>query len=63
MKYLTTTQIATRLGIHPSRVRRLADQLGVGTKVENANLRLYTEADAAKIANRSTGLRGVRKKP
>lgn len=53
---LTTTDVAARLGIDPSRVRRLAQTHGIGTKVGRDWL--FTEADVAAMQQHSTGKPG-----
>lgn len=51
---MTTSEVAKRIGIHPSRVRRLAEVLRVGTKTDGGQY-LFTRADYAAIESRSTG--------
>lgn len=50
---LTTRDIARRVGIHPSRVRRLAIRYGVGTKVGRDYF--FTMHDYKVIEAKSTG--------
>ena len=45
---LTTAQVAARLGITPGRVRQLAIEHGIGTKI-NERTRVFTEEEAAMI--------------
>jgi len=48
MVSLTTTQVAARLGINSSRVRQLAIERRIGTKI-NSRTRIFTEEEAAMI--------------
>ena len=54
---ITTTEAATRLGIDPSRVRRLAQKYDIGTKVGPRAL-VFSDDDLAKLRERSTGKAG-----
>lgn len=54
---LTTTQVAARLGIHPSRVRRLAEHHQIGTKL-GPRAWAFTEQEVAMLARHSTGVPG-----
>jgi hypothetical protein len=53
----STTDTATRLGIDPSRVRRLAERYGIGTKV-NDRAWVFTDADIGRLRAISTGRAG-----
>jgi hypothetical protein len=53
----STTDTATRLGIDPSRVRRLAERYGIGTKV-GARAWVFTDADIERLRAISTGRAG-----
>jgi DNA-binding transcriptional MerR regulator len=53
----TTREVARRLSIHPSRVRRLAERYGIGTKTDGGYL-LFTDRDVDKLRARSTGKSG-----
>jgi hypothetical protein len=53
----STTDTATRLGIDPSRVRRLAEKYGIGTKV-GARAWVFTDADIERLRAISTGRAG-----
>lgn len=57
----TTATAAARLGIDPSRVRRLAHTHGIGTKVGRDWL--FTDADLAALQAHSTGKPGRPPKP
>jgi hypothetical protein len=54
---LTTTDAAARLGIHASRVRRLAARYGIGQKI-GPRTWVFTEADIAALRTYSTGKSG-----
>lgn len=54
---LTTSQAAARLGIDPSRVRRLAQRYGIGQKI-GPRLWVFTDADVAALQSHSTGKSG-----
>jgi len=56
MPILTTQQVAERLGITPRAVRALAVRHAVGTCL-TPRLRVYSEADVARLAVR-VGMRG-----
>jgi hypothetical protein len=51
---MTTAQVAAELGIHPSRVRRLAVSRGLGTKITE-RLWLFTSEDVEKMRTREPG--------
>ena len=51
---MTTTQVAAELGIHPSRVRRLAISRGLGTKITD-RLWLFTAEEVEKMRTREPG--------
>jgi hypothetical protein len=53
----STTDTATRLGIDPSRVRRLAERYGIGTKV-SARAWIFTDHDIGRLRAISTGKAG-----
>jgi hypothetical protein len=53
----STTDTATRLGIDPSRVRRLAERYGIGTKV-GARAWVFTDEDIGRLRAISTGKAG-----
>lgn len=55
--WLTTTEVAARLGIHVSRVRRLADRYAIGSKLANRAW-LFSEDDYRELERRSTGKAG-----
>jgi len=54
---LTTTDVAKRLGIDASRVRRLAADYGIGQKI-GPRAWIFTEKDIAALQSRSTGKAG-----
>jgi excisionase family DNA binding protein len=54
---LTTSEVARRLGIHPSRVRRLAERYSIGSKTDGGQ-RLFSMHDYKQLERRSTGRAG-----
>jgi DNA-binding transcriptional MerR regulator len=62
MTLFSTTEAARRLGIHPSRVRRLADRYKIGQKTDGG-ARLFTMHDFRQLERRSTGRAGRPKTP
>jgi hypothetical protein len=56
-KFITPAEMATRLRIDPSRVRRLAEKYEIGTKAGN-RMRVYTEEDLVTMQRHSTGIPG-----
>ncbi len=57
MAVITTADAARRLGVHPSRVRRLAERYKIGQKTGSGYL-YFTQADLRKLESRSTGKAG-----
>ena len=56
-RIITPAEVAARLRIDPSRVRRLAERYDLGQKV-NERMRVYTEEDIAIMQRYSTGVAG-----
>ena len=56
-KVVTPAEMAARLRIHPSAVRRLADRYEIGTKI-NERMRIYSADDVTKMQLHSTGVPG-----
>lgn len=56
-KLWTPAEVATRLRIHPSAVRRLSADYEIGTKV-NKRMRVYSEEDVIVLQSHSTGKAG-----
>jgi hypothetical protein len=56
-KLWTPAEVAARLGIDPSRVRRMAAQYNLGTKLGD-RMRVYTEEDVIIMQQHSTGVPG-----
>jgi predicted DNA-binding transcriptional regulator AlpA len=54
---LTTSEVAARLGIHRSRVLRLAKRYGIGQKL-GPRAWVFTDADIAALRAHSTGKAG-----
>lgn len=54
---LTTDQMATRLGISPRRVRKIAETYGIGSKLTD-RMRVFAESDEARLRQHSTGKPG-----
>lgn len=59
MNLHTTTDVARELGIHPSRVRRLAQARNLGVLLNN-RLRVYSAEEVEILRKASTGQRGVK---
>lgn len=57
MAIFSTAQVAARLRISPGRVRRLANDYGVGTELSK-RVWVYTEEDIAMLQAHSTGIPG-----
>lgn len=53
----STNEAATRLGIDPSRVRRLAERYGIGQKI-GPRAWVFTDGDLDRLRSISTGKPG-----